>query len=216
MPAPASKIVLQCDFDGTIATEDVSFLLLDAFVGGDWRKIHEEYHTNRMTVGEFNQRVFGMVKASREAMLDYLKGHVKIREGLPELVRVCEQKGIRLVIVSNGLDFYIEHILKGMGLSNIESHAARTTFGPAGLEVAYIGPAGDILMDGFKETYTRLFIGQGCRVIYAGDGFSDAGAAKLAYKIFAIDGLLNYCRQAKLTCSTFEKLSDIAREIEVL
>ena len=34
MPAPASKIVLQCDFDGTIATEDVSFLLLDAFVGG--------------------------------------------------------------------------------------------------------------------------------------------------------------------------------------
>jgi 2-hydroxy-3-keto-5-methylthiopentenyl-1-phosphate phosphatase len=211
--SPEPKIVLQCDFDGTIATEDVSFMLLDAFADGDWRKIHDEYHAARMTVGEFNSRVFGMVKAGRETMLEYLKTHVKIREGLDELARTCEKKGVKLIIVSNGLDFYIERILKDMGLANIESHAARTIFRPAGLEVAYIGPAGNVMEDGFKEAYTRLYLDGGCRVIYAGDGFSDAGAAKLAHKIFAIDGLLKYCREAWLACSTFEKLSDIAREL---
>lgn len=213
---PEPKIVLQCDFDGTIATEDVSFMLLDAFADGDWRKVHEEYHAARMTVGEFNSRVFGMVKTGRETMVEYMKEHVKIREGLNELARTCEKKGVKLVIVSNGLDFYIEQILKNAGLAHIESHAARTIFKPTGLEVAYIGPAGNVMDDGFKEAYTRLYLEQGCRVLYAGDGFSDAGAAKLAHKIFAIEGLLKYCREAGIACSTFEKLTDIAREIENL
>lgn len=213
---PEPKIVLQCDFDGTIATEDVSFMLLDAFADSDWRKVHDEYRAARITVGEFNSRVFGMVKAGRETMLEYVKAHAKIRDGLNELARTCEKKDIKLVIVSNGLDFYIEQILKDVGLANIESHAARTIFTPAGLEVAYIGPAGNIMDEGFKEAYTHLYLERGCRVLYAGDGFSDAGAAKLAHKIFAIDGLLKYCREAGLVCSTFEKLTDIAREIENL
>ena len=214
MPGASPKTVLQCDFDGTITTEDVSFMLLDAFADGDWRKIHEEYHAAHMTVGEFNTRVFAMVKASRKIMLDYLKGHTKVREGLPELAAACEKKGIKLVIVSNGLDFYIEHILKDAGLSRIECHAARTIFKPTGLDVAYISPAGKVITNGFKEAYARLFLERGCRVIYAGDGFSDAGAAKLCHKIFAIEGLLKYCQQTNLPCSTFDKLTDIAKEIE--
>jgi 2-hydroxy-3-keto-5-methylthiopentenyl-1-phosphate phosphatase len=216
MPPSNSRVVLQCDFDGTITAHDVSFMLLDVFADGDWRKIHEEYHAARMTVGEFNTRVFAMVKASRETMLDYLKGRVELREGLPELAHVCERKDIKLVVVSNGLDFYIEQILKDMGLSHIESHAAHTIFKPTGLDVAYFGPAGNVLTDGFKEAYTRFFLEQGYRVIYAGDGFSDAGAARLAHKVFAIEGLLSYCRQVNLPCSTFCKLLDIAREIEGL
>ena len=82
------------------------------------------------------------------------------------------------------------------------------------METAYIGPAGDVMDEGFKEAYTRLYLERGCRVIYAGDGFSDAAAARLAHKIFAIDGLLKYCRAENIPCSTFEKLSDIAKEIE--
>jgi 2-hydroxy-3-keto-5-methylthiopentenyl-1-phosphate phosphatase len=210
---PEKATILQCDFDGTIAVEDVSFMLLDAFATGDWRKVYEEYRAGKITVGEFNFRVFGMVKASKQEMLKYVKEHAKIREGLKELARACEEKGIRLVIVSNGLDFYIEQILKDAGLEHVESHASRTIFTQNGLEVAYIGPSGDVMDEGFKEAYTRLYLEQGCRVIYAGDGFSDATAAKLANKIFAIDGLLKYCREANIPCTTFEKLSDIAREL---
>ncbi len=212
MPAPMT--VVQCDFDGTITLRDVSFMLLDAFADGDWHKVHDEYHAAHMTVGEFNNRVFSMVRASKETMLEYLRERVEVREGLKELAAVCRRKDYKLVIVSNGLDFYIRHILDSQGLSYVESHAARTVFSPDGLKVAYIGPEGNVLMDGFKETYTRLFRSRGCRVIYAGDGFSDAGAACLAQKIFAIDGLLKYCRQANIEHSTFDKLSDIAKEIE--
>ena len=55
------KILVQCDFDGTITEEDVSFLILDAFADGDWRKLLEEYKGGRITVGSFNTRAFNIV-----------------------------------------------------------------------------------------------------------------------------------------------------------
>ena len=33
------KLAVQCDFDGTITEEDVSFLILDTFVGDIWREM---------------------------------------------------------------------------------------------------------------------------------------------------------------------------------
>jgi 2-hydroxy-3-keto-5-methylthiopentenyl-1-phosphate phosphatase len=214
VPQPDNKTVVQLDFDGTVTMEDVSFMLLDAFAEGDWRKIHEEYHVAHMTVGEFNSRVFGLVRASKETMLGYMKGHVVLREGLPELAMSCRRKGYRLVIVSNGLDFYIEHILKGLGLEDVEFHAARTLFNPSGLKVDYINPEGKIVLEGLKDTYVRLFRDAGCRVIYAGDGHSDFAAASLAQKIFAIDGLLKHCREVNVPCVTFSKLTEIAEYVE--
>ena len=39
----ATKILIQCDFDGTITEEDISFLLLDAFASSDWRQLLSGY-----------------------------------------------------------------------------------------------------------------------------------------------------------------------------
>ena len=50
------KIAVQIDFDGTVTTEDVSFLLLDTFVGPAWRKHLEDYSSGDITVGAFNQK----------------------------------------------------------------------------------------------------------------------------------------------------------------
>ena len=97
------KIIIQCDFDGTVTEDDISFILLDAFAKGDWRKINKQHSEGKITVGQFNERAFGLVRASKKAMLDYLKDKVKVRPGFQKLVELCQQKVIRLVIVSNGL-----------------------------------------------------------------------------------------------------------------
>jgi len=44
------KTAVQFDFDGTVTVEDVSFLLLDTYVGGVWREYLKEYESGRMTV----------------------------------------------------------------------------------------------------------------------------------------------------------------------
>lgn len=208
--------LVQCDFDGTITTRDASFFILDAFAQGDWRRLLQDYKEHRVTVGQFNTRAFAMVKADRETLLRTIRGKVKIRPGFQELVDCCATKGFRFVIVSNGLEFYIKAILEELGLERLEVHAARASFHPAGMEVQYLGPGGKPLNDGFKEAYIQLFLQRGYRVIYAGNGDSDSYPAQHAHKVFATGELLTYCQQHNLGCQPFDKLSDIARELEQL
>jgi len=212
------KYMVQCDFDGTITVEDVSFLLLDEFARGDWRTMLAEYQDGKMSVGVFNTRAFAMIRESEETLLDYVlnSGKVQIRDGLPELLECCAGNGLEFNIVSNGQDFYIKAILNKLGLNGVKYHAATSRFTPDGVDVHYIGPDGDVVTDCFKETHARRFMEQGYRLIYAGNGLSDVYPAKLADHVFAISDMLRRCKEVGITCYPFEDLHDIARHLEKL
>jgi 2-hydroxy-3-keto-5-methylthiopentenyl-1-phosphate phosphatase len=207
------KTLVQCDFDGTVTEKDASFFLLDAFAQGDWRRLLREYKEHKISVGEFNTKAFAMVKADKPTLLGALKGGVKVRPGFHELINYCLKEGFRLVIVSNGLDFYIKAILKDLGLKNIEVHAAQASFHPEGMKVKYVGPAGKRLDDSFKEAYIKSFLKLGYRVIYMGNGDSDVAPAKYAHYVFATGDLLAYCRENNLDYKPFENFNDIVRDL---
>ncbi len=208
--------MVQCDFDGTITHQDAGFLMLDAFASGDWRQLLTEYREGKIAVGHFTTQSFAMIKADRQTLLDFIKGKVEIRAGFSELLDYCRRKGFQFVIVSNGLDFYIESILRDIGVENVEVFAARTEFHPGGVEVKYIGPEGNQLQSDFKETYTRLFVKEGYRVIYVGNGISDLPPAKQAHHVFATGELLTYCQEININCMPFNNLDDIIKELELL
>jgi 2-hydroxy-3-keto-5-methylthiopentenyl-1-phosphate phosphatase len=210
------KTLVQCDFDGTVTEEDISFLLLDAFAQGDWRRWLQEYKAHRISVGEFNTRAFAMVKADEPTLLEALEGRGKVRAGFNELVDYCLKKGIRFVIVSNGLDFYIRAILKNLGLENIEVHAAQASFHPEGAKVHYVGPDGRRLDDNVKEAYIKSFLKLGYKVIYVGNGDSDIAPAKYAHHVFATGDLLAHCKQNNLDCKPFENFFDVVRELNLM
>lgn len=210
------KILVQCDFDGTITEEDTAFFLLDLFAQGDWRQLLREYKEHRISVGEFNSKAFALVKADKTTLLEAIKGRVKVRAGFKELVDYCRERGLRLVIVSNGLDFYVEAMLEELGIRNIEVHAAQTFFCPEGLKVRYVGPNGELLGDAFKEVYVRSFLKSGYRVIYMGNGDSDIAPAQYADFVFARGELLWYCQENGLNYKPFEDFFDAIRELELL
>jgi 2-hydroxy-3-keto-5-methylthiopentenyl-1-phosphate phosphatase len=209
-------MLIQCDFDGTITEEDISFALLDAFAQGEWREWFQQYRENKISVGEFNTRAFAMVKASKTELIEVALNKVRLRAGLRELVNHSHSQGCRFVIVSNGLDFYIKSILKNAGLRDIEVYAATTRFYRQGLKVQYIAPDGTPLVSEFKEAYSRAFLKQGYRIIYVGNGPSDIAPAVHAHHIFARDGLLEYCRELNIKCTPFNDLNDIVTGLELL
>jgi 2-hydroxy-3-keto-5-methylthiopentenyl-1-phosphate phosphatase len=208
------KTLIQCDFDNTITDIDISFLLLDVFGDSSWRELFRQYQQGKLTLAKFNGDAFGMVKASRQVMLDYIKDKFSVRPGFSDMVRLCQQKGHRFVVVSNGLDFYIEEILKNVGLSGIEFHAAKTEFHPQRLKVQYIGPDGKVLEREFKNSYVNMFLNEGYRIIYAGDGSSDFIPAKRCYRVFARENLLSRCRQDGVDCIPFTDFTDIIKTID--
>jgi len=210
------KTIVQCDFDGTVTEKDTSFFLLDTFAQGDWRRLLREYKEHRISVGEFNTKAFSMIRAVKPTLVKALDSKIKVRAGFHELVNYCRRRGFRLVIVSNGLDFYIEATLKGLGLNNFEVHAARASFHPEGMDVKYLGPDGKRLEDGFKEAYIQSFLKLGYRVIYVGNGDSDFAPAKYAHLVFATGELLAYCRENNLNYKPFENFTDVVRGIDSL
>ena len=208
------KTLVQCDFDGTIIEGDASFMMLDAFAGGNWRQLFRDYQEGRITVGHFNTRAFSMVKADRESLLGVVKGKVKVRPGFDELVACCRRKGFRFVIVSNGLHFYIDEILSNIGITDLEVFAAQTNFHSDGLKVQYIGPDGSPLDSDFKLAYVNSFLNEGYRIVYIGNGDSDVSPARKSHYIFATGVLLEHCREKNLGCTPFTDLSEVVRILE--
>ncbi len=211
-----TKDLIQCDFDGTITEEDVSFLLLDAFADGNWRQLLAEHKEGRISIGRFNTRAFAMIRESRQTLDRFVRQKARLRPGFCELLAYCRQNNTRFVIVSNGLSFYIKIILDTIGENNIEVYAAQARFSPAGIKTQYIGPEGAELQDGFKEAYIRQFLGSGYRVIYAGNGVSDISSARLAHHIFATGPLLSHCKETNLNCTPFSDLNDVVKGLELL
>jgi len=208
------KTLVQCDFDGTVTEEDISFLLLDVFAQGDWRRLLRDYKEHVISVGEFNTRAFAMVKADKDRLLAALEGRFKVRAGFQEMVNYCLRQGFRLVIVSNGLDFYIRAVLKSLGLTDIQVYSAQASFHPEGMKVQYVGPDGRRLEDGFKEVFIQSFLKLGYRVIYIGNGDSDVAPAKYAHHVFATGDLLAYSKKNNLHCRPFENFRDVVRELK--
>ena len=211
-----NRYLLQCDFDGTVTEEDVSFFLLNTNAGEGWHQLLEDYRGARISVGEFNRRAFAMISSGKKELLAQMRGFTRVRPGLKELAAYCDGHNIRFVVVSNGLEFYIRAVLEEYGLGHLEVHASENEFTPGGLKVKYLGPDGVELDTGFKESYTRHFLGQDYRIIYAGDGFSDVIPARQCFRVLATAELLEACRAENLACMPFTDLFDVIRALESL
>jgi 2-hydroxy-3-keto-5-methylthiopentenyl-1-phosphate phosphatase len=211
-----TKTILQCDFDGTLTEEDVSFLILERFAEGDWKSILRDYQAGKIPVGEFNYRAFAMVKKDRTALEKLVREEAKLRPGLHELLGYCRSNDIAVKVVSNGLDFYIETLLGSNGFGQVEFFAARTLFTPQGIDARYYDPENHELHDEFKACYTKRFTDQGYRVLYAGNGISDVPASRLAAHTFATESLLEHYRREHLPHTPFHDLREIVTGLEQL
>ena len=212
------KTAVQLDFDGTVTEEDISFLLLDTYADGNWRKYLDEYSYRKISVSAFSKKVFGMIKADKKTMTDFVLSdpRVKIRPGFKEFIGYCKDKGIKVIIVSNGLIFYIKAILGKMSVNGLDIHAAESVFSSEGMKVRYLGPDGKEVDAAFKEAYTDMLCQKGYRVIYVGDGNSDIYSSRKAKCVCATADLLKSCREENLKCYPFNDFFDVIKIIDSL
>lgn len=212
------KLAVQCDFDGTIIEGEIRNLLLEEFADGNWREIVDAFYNGEISVKDCMKQCFSMVKTDEKTLREFIlrSDLIKVRGGFIELYSYCKQKGYHFVIVSNGLNFYIDAILYDLGLRNIEVFAAQNQFSPDGMITKYIGPNGDEPETDFKEAFTELLEKQGYRVVCIGDSISDIFTAKRASHVFATGNLCSYCRKENLNYISFETFHDVIRGFKAI
>jgi len=209
-------MIIQCDFDGTITRNNLSVLLREKYAHGDWHKIDADYLHGRLTVEQSNKLQFARIKESKEKLQEFVRQHIEVMPGFSEFVRYCRESAIPFVIVSSGLDFYIETVLAQIGMPDLELHCGQTSFGKDGIAVSYTNPEGSIIDMGFKRKYLSWLKKRGENIIYIGDGLSDLEAAHHADHVFATGHLLRLLRAESVDYSTFSDFYDLLHQVPLL
>jgi len=206
-------MIIQCDFDGTIIRNNLSVLIREHFAPQVWRAIETDYLDGRITVEESNRRQFALIKEPKERLQGFVRSHIDVRQGFPEFAADCGAKGNHLVIVSSGLDFYIEAVLNELGMSGIEMYCGKTEFTEKGIMVSYHDHDGNNIRCGFKINYLNWLKQRGETIIYIGDGLSDLEAAHNADYVFATGHLATLLKGEQTPWSHFDSFFDIRNSL---
>jgi len=209
-------VVLLCDFDGTITEQDVGMELLRRYSRADWEVIEEPFARGEVGILHNMRAQFEHVLEDAPELVEYARSVTTIRPGWATLVSSCEQRGVELVVLSGGLDFYIEALLPTTDPMP-EVYSLRTQYTTAGWQVQlpWEEPPEDEKLE-FKESVVALFRRTGKRIWFIGNGNSDRGAAHVADRVWAVEPLLTYCREHGVKASEFETFDDVVRDLEAL
>ena len=206
-------IVVQCEFDGAIAEEDVGAALLGMFNPSKIGSPRPEPGAIAPSEEQRLAALYAQVGVDRESVLDFVLGVVVVRYDFDQFVNYCRGESIRLVVVSTGLDLYVNPTLELLGFDDLEIHTGRATFVGNGVSVEYAGPDGAPVERGFKSAFVRNFREQGHTVVYVGAGASDLDAAREADFAIARDALADTMEAAGFPHYTFDTFGDVARII---
>jgi len=190
------------DFDGTIAPQDTTDLILERFADPAWRDIEEEWRAGRIGSRECMVRQIDLIRASEEE-LDAFINEIEIDPGFHDFVRLCAEGGHDVTVVSDGLDRTVGRVLRRAGLS--------VPFRANHLE--WVGENRWRLRFPYAKSDCRVLSGH-CKCgslealstvprVVVGDGRSDFCMSTQADLVLAKGALADYCRRNGLPYQPF-------------
>jgi 2-hydroxy-3-keto-5-methylthiopentenyl-1-phosphate phosphatase len=212
------------DFDGTITRRDVGDAMFERFGGPQCTQIIEEYRQERISAAECFRQESNACGAVDRSELDAFLDEQEIDSTFPSFTQYCETAGHDIVILSDGMDYYIDRILRCHGLSSVRFFSNHLSMAPAGNPPAVFFkpefPYPDEVCDRCaccKRNHILSMSGDDDIIVYVGEGYSDRCPARYADLVFAKDELLRYCQQENISYSEYRSFSDIQhRLVEIL
>jgi 2-hydroxy-3-keto-5-methylthiopentenyl-1-phosphate phosphatase len=209
--AKKPRMLVLCDFDGTVSTVDMGNEILNRFTDKGWEEIDRAYCAGEIGSRAAYTQVASLFTGSRAQMLEFVSSREMMDPHFLEFYRFCQSKGVDLKIVSDGLDFYIDAILKNNNLEDIEFFSNVTVFHDGNkLSIEFPRMNDECEKCGTcKKGVLRDHRSDYDRVIYVGNGYSDVCPAKDADLVFAKEVLYETCRQDGTACVHYENFQDI-------
>ena len=119
------------------------------------------------------------------------------------------------MVVSQGLDFYIEALLEKEGFPQIPIYSVNTTFDATGISYHYHHAyPGKEHKGNSKGLIVQRYREQGHHVVYIGDGRSDFEAAVVADTVFAHSVLAEECQRERIPFRPFADFGDVLQALQ--
>jgi len=211
---PQSLAVL-CDFDGTITLTDTFAYILKKYAQGDWQQYDGQYERGELGLQDVVKKQGMMIKTPEMVLIAEMQRVIGFRPNFDKLITYCRTNKIPIGVVSAGLDFVINHLLRMKGWNYlVKLYVAKTETTPNGIRFTFPRLRDKNSLD-LKDDLVRFHQSKGRRVAYVGDGPWDLPALKLAEYRFAVKGskLAGLCRQQNILA---REISDFQEVIATL
>ncbi len=207
-PLSATDLIL-CDFDGTISRIDTGLHIAETLKLREFMEIERIWRDGKITSRECMARQWRTVDPSNAGLQEII-ATAEANPGFEDLVALGRERGARFVVLSDGLDFYIETMFKRLGMDDLEFRANHAIMHPHHVEMTFPHGAHECEHCGNCKTKWLFELRRGYeRTIYIGDGFSDACASAYCDVVFAKDTLERLCRERGQEYFPFDTLSDV-------
>jgi 2,3-diketo-5-methylthio-1-phosphopentane phosphatase len=197
---------LLLDFDGTITWRDADFEIADALLPPGRERAYEplarRYERLELSLVAYFHAYLELLGATPEQIRRQAE-QVAVRPGLGELLATCDALGLEVVVVSEGIDLYVEPILAAAGFAHAAVSCNRAVYsrGSGGNGADGAGWQVRPPADGepcerclnCKGVHARRARAAGQRVAIVGNGASDLCGARAADLVIARDTLARHC-----------------------
>ncbi len=199
------------DFDGTITKNDTVNSFFKTFADIEWLKVEQDWIDGKIDSKTCMQMQLKLIKnLTKEKLYHYLDS-IEIQDGFIEFCLEAKKHNLKLTILSDGFDFFIDYILRKENLENISFYSNKLTVFDQNefLSFELNFPNADIKCDFSLGTCKCAKIQKDEKFIYAGDGLSDRCIASKSNLLFAKNSLKNHCLKNKINFIEFNNFFDI-------
>lgn len=202
------KLPIYCDFDGTITKKDAVNTFFELYADPKWTEYEDLWVQGKISSRENAVKQVALLPEMTEETLNNYINSIEIDAYFAEFVDFTKSNGIKLVIISDGFDLFIERTLKKHNISGIEFYANHLIYenNKFSIEFPYHNPKCDIGAGMCK--CARVKEKEYC---YIGDGTSDLCVAQKADVLFASKVLKEYCNKNNVNYIPFENFSNIIK-----
>lgn len=211
--APAIAVLV--DYDGTVATLDISDELVRRSASVEaWRLLDSAYRRGELGSRALLEAETRLLPRDPAALMDLVEGqpHDPAFGPFVEYARSC---GVTVEVVSDGLGFFVASGMAEVGLGDVPVYVADMDFGPGGPTIRFPNGHPTCMVCGTcKRERVLKHQAAGEHVVYVGDGQSDQYAAAYADTLFAKDDLAELCRVRGIDFRPWTSFMDIHAWLE--
>lgn len=214
----SQKIKIFCDFDGTITTKDVGEHMFLEFGDSDKAySIFQRWVRKEIDSAQEWTELLELVKDLTKEQFDSFLETIEIVYGFKEFVQFCDQNNLDIIILSDGMDYYIKKILDSNGFDNLVFHSNKMIFTEGGPKASF--PHSDEECKDCANCKRNHIIENSSDediTIYIGDGYSDTCPVQYVDFIFAKKTLLKFCEKERISYYPFKNFKDVVNRIKPL
>ncbi|MEO6694194.1 MAG: HAD-IB family phosphatase [Ignavibacteria bacterium] len=215
------KLKIFCDFDGTIAKNDVWISSFNGFINDieSFEKVCRDYHSEVLNGREAGKRHLSLVENFSFAKLDDYLRLEEIDEHFKDFAEFCRVNDHTLVVVSAGYEYYLDFILKRYNIdlkifaSELRQTDDKKLFSVFTHSDEYCTLCEtckrNILINNTNDLDNEISV-------FIGDGVSDQCVSGFADIVFAKGKLASYCWKNNITYFEYKNFSDIKMKLAKL